>query len=77
MDGHDCSVVWVEMMLKAMQYMWKIMGPGDKNEQYDDSQKYSTSSVGLFVSVVVISWPVNLPHVQLSFYAVWPSLEVH
>lgn len=37
MDGHDCSVVWVEMMLKAMQYMWKIMGPGDKNEQYDDS----------------------------------------
>lgn len=43
MDGHDCSVVWVEMMLKAMQYMWKIMGPGDKNEQYDDSYKYIIS----------------------------------
>lgn len=37
MDGHDCSVVWVEVMLKAMQYVRKFMGPDDRKEQYDGS----------------------------------------
>lgn len=31
------------------------------------------SSVGFFISIVVISWPVNL----LIVYAVWASVEVH
>lgn len=37
MDGHDCSVVWVEVLLKAMEYVRKVRGPGDRNEQYDSS----------------------------------------